>query len=91
MEGHDVCSGTNRNLSLAVVSLDSSSAISLPSSEGRRSSIEGDKRIKGSAIVLGNLTKCRMGFGDRGIAMRGYRNERRDSEGRGGDPSYKIC
>lgn len=41
--------------------------------------------------MLGNLTKCRMGFGDRGIAMRGYRNERRDSEGRGGDPSYKIC
>lgn len=43
-------------------------------------SIERD-RDEREAIVLGNLTKCRVGFGDRGIVMCGYRNERRDSEG----------
>lgn len=68
----------NRNLSLGVFFLDSSSAISLPSSGG--GSIEGD-RDEREAIVLGNLTKCRVGFGDRGIVMCGYRNERRNSEG----------
>lgn len=66
----------NRNLSLGVFFLDSSSAISLGG--GRSIERDGDER---EAIVLGNLTKCRVGFGDRGIVMCGYRNERRDSEG----------
>lgn len=47
---------------------------------GGGGSIEGD-RDEREAIVLGNLTKCRVGFGDRGIVMCGYRNERRNSEG----------
>lgn len=67
----------NRNLSLGVFFLDFSSAISLG---GGGRSIERD-RDEREAIVLGNLTKCRVGFGDRGIVMCGYRNERRDSEG----------
>lgn len=69
----------NRNLSLGV----SFSSIPFPRFRYRArggGSIEGD-RDEREAIVLGNLTKCRVGFGDRGIVMCGYRNERRDSEG----------
>lgn len=70
----------NRNLSLGV----SFSSIPLPRfryrARGGGGSIEGD-RDEREAIVLGNLTKCRVGFGDRGIVMCGYRNERRNSEG----------